>query len=98
VLRPSAWLRCLAIIGLLALPARSETVMRLASATVRDVQHEWQKAFTQEPEARIGHTLRVTIHPASELGLIPQMLASMPVRAAFGYAMVAKNVTELGFA
>lgn len=76
-LRRSAALGCLASFCLLAVPARGETVMRLASATIGDVQHEWQKEFAQEIEERVGGALRVSIHPASELGPIPQMVAGV---------------------
>ena len=47
--------------------------MKLASATINDVQHEWQKEFQKEVEARIGDELAVEIYPASQLGAIPRM-------------------------
>jgi len=67
---------CLAL-GLgaaLAGPAAAEVVMKLASATIHDVQHEWQKRFAEELKARVGDAVKVEIYPASQLGTIPRML------------------------
>ncbi|KFB09010.1 TRAP transporter substrate-binding protein [Nitratireductor basaltis] len=50
-----------------------ESTMKLASATINDVQHEWQKEFQKEVEARVGDALKVEIYPASQLGAIPRM-------------------------
>lgn len=50
-----------------------ESTMKLASATINDVQHEWQKEFQKEVEARVGEALKVEIYPASQLGAIPRM-------------------------
>ncbi|WP_127523226.1 TRAP transporter substrate-binding protein [Mesorhizobium sp. Z1-4] len=53
--------------------AQAQSTMKLASATINDVQHEWQKEFQKEVEARIGDALTVEIYPASQLGAIPRM-------------------------
>lgn len=53
--------------------AYAQTTMKLASATINDVQHEWQKEFQKEVEARVGDELKVEIYPASQLGAIPRM-------------------------
>ncbi|MEM5584849.1 TRAP transporter substrate-binding protein [Roseibium sp. AS2] len=50
-----------------------QSTMKLASATINDVQHEWQKEFQKEVEARVGDALKVEIYPASQLGAIPRM-------------------------
>lgn len=65
----------LTLAALLALsgPAVAQTTMKLASATINDVQHEWQKEFAKEIEARAPGALSVEIHPASALGAIPRM-------------------------
>ena len=55
------------------LTARAETVMKMASATINDVQHEWQKTFAKELESRVGDAVKVEIYPASQLGKIPRM-------------------------
>ena len=47
--------------------------MKLASATINDVQHQWQKVFSQELASRISDEINVEIFPASQLGPIPQM-------------------------
>lgn len=47
--------------------------MKLASATINDVQHEWQKVFAAELGARVGDAIDVEIYPASQLGPIPRM-------------------------
>lgn len=49
-------------------------VMKMASATINDVQHEWQKVFAEELEARVGDAVMVEIYPASQLGTIPRMV------------------------
>jgi TRAP-type transport system periplasmic protein len=53
--------------------AQAQETMKLASATINDVQHEWQKEFQKEIEARVGDALKVEIYPASQLGAIPRM-------------------------
>ena len=69
-------LRILAIAALLALTpqAQAQTVMKLASATVNDVQHEWQKVFVIELQKRVGDKVKTEIYPASQLGAIPRMV------------------------
>lgn len=47
--------------------------MKLASATINDVQHEWQKVFAAELEALVGDAVTTEIYPASQLGPIPRM-------------------------
>ncbi|TDH38408.1 TRAP transporter substrate-binding protein [Pseudohoeflea suaedae] len=53
--------------------AYAQSTMKLASATINDVQHEWQKEFQKEIEARVGEELKIEIYPASQLGAIPRM-------------------------
>ncbi|MEQ9487874.1 MAG: TRAP transporter substrate-binding protein [Alphaproteobacteria bacterium] len=53
--------------------ASAQTVMKLASATINDVQHEWQKRFAEEMKQRVGDRVAVEIYPASQLGAIPRM-------------------------
>lgn len=61
---------------MLALPgvAAAQSTMKLASATINDVQHEWQKVFAEEMAARAGDAVAVEIFPASQLGTIPRMI------------------------
>ncbi len=58
----------------LAAPLQAQPVMKMASATINDVQHEWQKRFKAGVEARAGDRLKIEIFPASQLGTIPRML------------------------
>jgi TRAP-type C4-dicarboxylate transport system substrate-binding protein len=54
------------------LPAAAQE-MKLASATINDGQHEWQKLFVEGVKSRIGDKLKMGIYPASQLGAIPRM-------------------------
>jgi len=63
----------------------------LASATLGDVQHEWQRSFARELEARTGDALRAELRPGGVLGPIPGMVAD--VRA----GRIEAFVTPTGF-
>ncbi|MEI5676710.1 MULTISPECIES: TRAP transporter substrate-binding protein [unclassified Mesorhizobium] len=54
-------------------PAAAQSTMKLASATINDVQHEWQKVFAEELKTRVGDAVKTEIYPASQLGAIPRM-------------------------
>ena len=53
---------------------QAQTVMKMASATINDVQHEWLKRFEAAIKPRVGDKLKVEIYPASQLGQIPRMV------------------------
>jgi TRAP-type C4-dicarboxylate transport system substrate-binding protein len=53
--------------------AEAQIVMKMANATINDVQHEWQKLFAEEMGKRVGDKVKVEIYPASQLGSIPRM-------------------------
>lgn len=53
--------------------ALAQSTMKLASATINDVQHEWQKVFAEEMASRAPEAVTVEIYPASQLGAIPRM-------------------------
>lgn len=53
--------------------AHAQSTMKLASATINDVQHEWQKVFAKELEARVPGAVKTEIYPASQLGAIPRL-------------------------
>ena len=63
----------LALIGFVASTAYAQTTMKMASATINDVQHEWQKRFdaAMKPQAA---KVKIEIYPASQLGQIPRMV------------------------
>ena len=59
----------------MAFPAQAQTqTMKMASATINDVQHEWLKRFEAEIKPRVGDRLKIEIYPASQLGAIPRMV------------------------
>ncbi len=69
------WLACVTL-ALGAFPpsvAAAENTMKLSSATINDVQHEWQKVFATEMAEHAGDAVTVEIYPASQLGAIPRM-------------------------
>lgn len=57
----------------LGAPKADAATMKLASATINDVQHEWQKVFAEELKTRVGDAVTTEIYPASQLGPIPRM-------------------------
>lgn len=60
-------------LALMTSGALAQSTMKLASATINDVQHEWQKEFAKEMATRAGDAVTVEIYPASQLGAIPRM-------------------------
>jgi TRAP-type C4-dicarboxylate transport system substrate-binding protein len=59
----------------LAASASAQTAtMKMASATINDVQHEWLKRFEAEIKPKVGERLKIEIYPASQLGAIPRMV------------------------
>jgi len=63
-----------ALLAVMPLPASAQVVMKLANATINDVQHEWQKVFAAELEKRAPGKVKTEIYPASQLGAIPRMV------------------------
>jgi TRAP-type C4-dicarboxylate transport system substrate-binding protein len=49
-------------------------VMKLATATLNDGQHEWMKRFAAAIETRSGGRIKAELYPASQLGSIPRMI------------------------
>lgn len=54
--------------------ATARFVMKLATATINDGQHEWMKRFAAAIEAKSGGHIRAELYPASQLGTIPRMI------------------------
>jgi TRAP-type transport system periplasmic protein len=52
---------------------RSMTI-KLAAATLNDVQHEWMKRFAVAIEKNANGRIKAEIYPASQLGTIPRMI------------------------
>ncbi|WP_052401301.1 TRAP transporter substrate-binding protein [Muricoccus aerilatus] len=62
----------------LARAARAQgTAMKMASATVNDVQHEWLRRYDAALKARLGDRVNAEIYPASQLGAIPRMVEGL---------------------
>src|SRR5260370_7937410 len=55
-------------------PVAAQTVMKLANATINDVQHEWQKLFAADLQKRVGDKVTTEDYPANQLGAIPRMV------------------------
>jgi TRAP-type C4-dicarboxylate transport system substrate-binding protein len=49
-------------------------VMKMSTATLNDVQHEWYRRFGAEVEKRSGGRIKGEIYPASQLGTIPRQI------------------------
>lgn len=67
-----------ALVALAPRPWAQQTYsMKLATATINDIQHHWQKQFKKRLEARAGGRLKIRIYPASQLGSIPRMIEGL---------------------
>jgi TRAP-type transport system periplasmic protein len=49
-------------------------VMKLATPTLNDGQHEWMKRFAAAIERKSGGRIKAELYPASQLGSIPRMI------------------------
>jgi len=49
-------------------------VVKLATATLNDAQHEWLKRFAAKIEKSTNGRMKAEIYPASQLGTIPRMI------------------------
>ncbi len=69
----------LALPALVAVPALAQTppVLKMASATINDVQHEWLRRFEAALNARLPGRIKPEIYPASQLGAIPRMVEGL---------------------
>jgi TRAP-type transport system periplasmic protein len=54
--------------------AKTPIVMKLATATLNDGQHEWMKRFAAAIEAKSEGRIKAELYPASQLGAIPRMV------------------------
>lgn len=78
-----------------ALPQASAQEMKLASATINDGQHQWQKLFVEGVKARIGDKLKMGIYPASQLGAIPRMAEGVSLGTIEAFITPTSFVTNL---
>src|ERR1700728_907408 len=49
-------------------------VMKLSTATINDIQHEWMKRFAAAVERDSGGRIKAELYPASQLGSIPRQI------------------------
>jgi len=64
-----------AFAGALAASAAAQSnVMKLSTATINDVQHEWMKRFAADVEKASKGRIKPEIYPASQLGAIPRQI------------------------
>src|SRR3990172_12478958 len=66
-----------AIAGALATSAAAQTapnVMKLSTATINEIQHEWMKRFAAKVEKASNARIKPEIYPASQLGAIPRQI------------------------
>lgn len=59
---------------LAAMPLHAQIVMKMGSATINDVQHEWLRRFEADLKSRVGEKIKTEIYPSSQLGPIPRMV------------------------
>jgi C4-dicarboxylate-binding protein DctP len=52
--------------------AAQQFTMKLSTATINDVSHEWMKVFKANVEKRSAGRIKVEIYPANQLGQIPR--------------------------
>jgi TRAP-type C4-dicarboxylate transport system substrate-binding protein len=53
---------------------KPQFVMKLATATLNDGNHEWMKRFAAAIATKSGGRIRAELYPASQLGSIPRMI------------------------
>ncbi|MBI4294028.1 MAG: TRAP transporter substrate-binding protein [Betaproteobacteria bacterium] len=56
------------------LAQQAPIVMKMSTATLNDMQHEWYRRFGAEVEKRSGGRIKGEIYPASQLGAIPRQI------------------------
>lgn len=61
------------------------TVMKLATATINDSQHEWMKRFVPLVEEKSGGRIKGEIYPASQLGSNQRMIEGTQFGSIQGY-------------
>ena len=75
--------------------AQNQIVMKIAAATINDVQHFWMKSFQAAVEARTGGRIKVELYPASQLGAIPRMVEGTAMGTIECFATASSFLTSL---
>ena len=78
-----------ALLGLAlnATPSQAQTVMKFATLTINDMQHEYIKWYKEEIEKATGGRIKVEIYPAGQLGGAPRQTEGLrlgTIEAAIG--------------
>ncbi|HEX2567420.1 MAG TPA: TRAP transporter substrate-binding protein [Burkholderiales bacterium] len=58
-------------------PAGAQTVMKIGTATINDVQHEYAKRFAERVTKQSGGKIKVEVYPAEQLGSNPRMIEGL---------------------
>jgi TRAP-type transport system periplasmic protein len=53
---------------------KPQFVMKIATASLNDVGHEWMKRFAAAIDTKSGGRIKAELYPASQLGSIPRMI------------------------
>jgi TRAP-type transport system periplasmic protein len=76
--RRLSWLLALAL-GLAAAPGLAQPVMKVGTATINDVQHEWANRFAARMAQQAAGKLKVEVYPAEQLGNNARMLEGLNI-------------------
>ena len=60
-----------------AAPAAAQTVIKLGTATINDVQHEYLKRFAERMNKQLAGKVKVEVYPAEQLGNNARMLEGL---------------------
>jgi TRAP-type C4-dicarboxylate transport system substrate-binding protein len=91
--------RTAAFSAMLAMPsiarAQQSFTMKFASATINDVQHEYQKRFKERVESKTDGRIKVEIYPASQLGPIPSMVDGVTLGTIEAFTTATSFLTQI---
>jgi TRAP-type C4-dicarboxylate transport system substrate-binding protein len=73
-----SWLLALAL-GVAAAPGLAQPVMKIGTATINDVQHEWANRFAARVAKQAPGKLKVEVYPAEQLGNNARMLEGLTI-------------------
>lgn len=71
------WAVAIALTAAVFTPATAQEktfVMKLSTATLNDVQHEWMKRYAAAIEKNSNGRIKTEVYPASQLGTIPRQI------------------------
>jgi TRAP-type transport system periplasmic protein len=74
------------LVSFSAAAQQTPMVMKLGTATINEIQHDWLKRFGAEVEKNAGGRIKAEIYPASQLGSIPRMIEGTQFGSIQGWA------------